>query len=71
MPNSITASVGDSGANVHADVLEVQALLDAQGFDPGQPDGDCGPLTFAAIRRFQHTIMHDPDGLIEPGKING
>ncbi len=68
MPNSITASVGDQGANVHADVVEVQTLLDSQGFGPGQPDGNCGPQTIAAIRRFQHTFMHDPDGLIEPGK---
>lgn len=67
-PNPITASVGDQGANVRADVIEVQTLLDTQGFDPGGVDGDCGPQTIAAIRRFQHTFMATPDGLIEPGK---
>src|SRR5262249_19551011 len=67
-PNSISASVGDQGANVRGDVVAVQTLLDAQGFDPGGVDGNCGPQTIAAIRRFQHTFMVNPDGLIEPGK---
>ncbi len=69
IPNSISASVGVNGANVSADVVAVQTLLAARGFDPGGVDGKCGPLTIGAIRKFQQTFMARPDGLIEPGKI--
>ncbi len=64
----LTASVGRGGLNLRPDVLLVQGLLKAKGFDPGQPDGRCGPLTIKAIHRFQASFLPVPDGLIEPGK---
>ena len=53
MPNltaNLTASVGQGGRNLSPDVLLVQGLLKAGGFDPGKPDGRCGPMTIAARR---------------------
>ena len=65
---NLTANVGRGGRNLRPDVLLVQGLLKAHGFDPGQPDGRCGPLTITAIRQFQASFLPVPDGLIEPGK---
>jgi lytic murein transglycosylase len=41
---------------------ELQQLLAAQGYDVGQPDGQLGGKTRAAIRRFQASAGHVPDG---------
>ena len=67
---NLTASVGQGGRNLTPDVLLLQGLLKAKGFDPGKPDGRCGALTIAAIRRFQASFLPLPDGLIEPGKTS-
>jgi hypothetical protein len=63
----ISKSVGVGGINRSSDVRVVQRLLNAQGFPCGKVDGQCGPLTRAAILAFQSTFLHRPDGLIEPG----
>lgn len=65
---AISASVGQGGRNVAADVMLVQRLLQGRGFPPGAIDGRCGPQTVAAIKRFQASFLPAPDGLIEPGK---
>ena len=67
---NLIASVGQGGRNLAPDVLLLQGLLKAKGFDPGKPDGRCGPMTIAAIRRFQASFLPMPDGLIEPGKTS-
>ncbi|CAN7653959.1 lytic murein transglycosylase [Trinickia sp. LjRoot230] len=36
-----------------SDLLALQALLDQQGYDAGEPDGVAGPATRAAIRAYQ------------------
>jgi lytic murein transglycosylase len=41
---------------------ELQQLLAAQGYDVGQPDGQLGGKTRAAVRRFQASVGHVPDG---------
>ena len=42
--------------------LELQQLLERQGFDVGEPDGRLGARTRAAIRDFQARIGRVPDG---------
>src|SRR5690349_2480825 len=64
----LTASVGQNGQNVEKDVKLVQQLLQSAGCDPGPIDGCCGPMTIAAITKFQGRLLSEPDGLIEPGK---
>jgi len=47
-----------------SDRQQVQEALHRAGYDPGPADGVFGPLTRAAIRRFQKTIGTDPTGII-------
>jgi peptidoglycan hydrolase-like protein with peptidoglycan-binding domain len=49
-----------------ADVLKVQQVLAAQGFDPGPLDGRYGPLTRRAVRAFQLRNNLSPDGVVGP-----
>ena len=55
----LAGSVGRGGANVRNDVLQIQRGLNAVAPSAGRPapplkvDGICGPLTTAAIGRFQ------------------
>lgn len=73
---SISRSVGAGGANLAADVKEIQQALNripsAQGgaAPPLAVDGWCGPLTTGAIRRFQQTQFPGwtPDARIDPGQ---
>ena len=66
--NKITASVGQGGKNVKADVITVQTLLNKKGAKL-TVDGSCGPKTIAAITAFQKQIVKlaSPDGRIDPG----
>jgi peptidoglycan hydrolase-like protein with peptidoglycan-binding domain len=41
---------------------QVQQALRRLGYDPGPVDGVLGPLTRAAIRRFQQAIGAEPTG---------
>ncbi len=42
--------------------LELQQLLVRRGFDAGEPDGRLGGRTRTALRAFQSSIGHVPDG---------
>jgi len=44
------------------DKQDLQNLLAARGYDPGDNDGVIGPKTRVAIRQFQHEIGEVPDG---------
>ncbi len=48
------------------DVLEVQTLLAAYGFDPGPLDGVFGPLSYQALRQFQKRQGLKDDGVAAP-----
>src|SRR5258708_5941786 len=67
------ASGGEGGANIAADVRNVQTRLNCVDEEDGGPleslavDGICGPLTKAAIKRFQQ--RHSPE-LIHDGRID-
>jgi hypothetical protein len=70
---AIGASVGKGAANELADVIVVQHLLNDWLGDTGQTllptNGNCGPLTIAAITAFQTRVLGAtrPDGRIDPG----
>lgn len=66
MPSSLSRNVGYFGENLFHDVIEVQYRLKNAGFPNLVVDGNCGPKTVAAIRKFQQQFMSLPDGLVEP-----
>lgn len=47
-----------------SDILRLQTLLSAKGFDPGPVDGVYGQKTFNAINDFKKSIDKTPDGII-------
>mgnify|MGYP000306625287 CR=1 FL=1 len=62
---SISDSVGKGGANKIEDVKIVQTLLNEKGNNI-KVDGDCGPKTINAIRKFQReTFSWKPDGKVD------
>ena len=60
---SILVKEGSSGEAVR----HVQELLIEQGFLEGDADGDCGPLTVAAIEKFQQSRGLTVDGVCGDG----
>lgn len=64
---TISASVGAGATNKAADVKLVQSLLIKKGYAV-TADGDCGPKTIAAIKKFQQEKVGiaAPDGKIDP-----
>jgi len=49
---------------------EMQQLLARRGFDTGEADGLLGPRTRLAIRNFQSSIGHIPDGFASSGLLD-
>jgi hypothetical protein len=70
---SISAAVGLGGRNMPSDVRTVQELLNNVPPDAGGPapklvvDGLCGPLTRAAIAKFQQKQLGFSDSRVDPG----
>lgn len=72
---TISASVGQGGKNVKADVITVQELINKVPPDKGGPqhplkvDGLAWTKTIAAVKRFQSISMGHkwPDGRVDPG----
>ncbi len=66
---TLSASVGEGGKNVPADVTLVQQLLNKNHGTSLSTDGGCGPKTIAAIKDFQTKKLGStkPDGRIDPG----
>jgi hypothetical protein len=70
---SITASVGFGGKNTVPDTRLVQATINPHaatlGIELLEVDGDCGPLTRGAIKRYQQHFlkMKNPDSRVDPG----
>ena len=73
MLKRIQAAVGHCGRNNPADVMTAQYLLNCVPAVQGGPirelvvDGISGPLTVAAIRKFQTAAFGRADGRIDPG----
>src|SRR5688500_13378102 len=68
---SISASVGRGGANRADDVRTIQSALNAQEPTDGGPDvklavdGLVGPLTIAAIEKYQRRQLGWADGRVD------
>jgi localization factor PodJL len=45
-------------------IRNIQAILNKNGFDAGQPDGKLGKNTVTAIKDFQKSVGQTPDGRI-------
>src|SRR6478672_11938476 len=52
-------------------VTSLQQKLAAKGFSPGRVDGRFGPLTRAAVRRFQRADGLAVDGIVGPHTRHG
>jgi localization factor PodJL len=50
-------------------IRNIQAILNNNGFDAGQPDGELGAKTVAAIKSFQKSIGQDPSGKINDDTV--
>jgi localization factor PodJL len=50
-------------------IRNIQAILNNSGFDAGQPDGEMGAKTVAAIKSFQKSIGQDPSGKINDDTV--
>ena len=56
----------DAVPNLGRDIIrKIQATLQAKGFDPGPIDGIAGPMTRAAVRKYQEHF-----GIKASGEIN-
>jgi peptidoglycan hydrolase-like protein with peptidoglycan-binding domain len=51
------------------DVAQLQRLLRDEGFLSGPADGVFGPITQAAVKRWQRSIDAPADGVVEPGSL--
>lgn len=56
----------DAQALAREDVRRMQEQLNALGFDSGEPDGVFGPMTRAALSRFQRSVGKVADGHPDP-----
>ncbi|CAD7034846.1 hemagglutinin [Pseudorhizobium endolithicum] len=50
-------------------VLNIQAILNKNGFDAGTPDGKMGPKTVEAIKTFQTSIGQEPTGKVNDALV--
>jgi hypothetical protein len=64
--NAQQASTGGSSGADGNDVLDVQRELNTLGCDSGPLDGELGPDTLGAIRRFQAAAGIIVDGIVGP-----
>jgi len=51
------------------DVAQLQGLLRMKGFLRGPADGAFGPITEAAVKRWQRSIGARRDGVVDPGAL--
>jgi hypothetical protein len=60
-----TLKPGDTGAQVK----RLQRTLAHLGYAPGSVDGDYGPSTVAAVKRFQQASKLTADGIVGPATL--
>jgi Putative peptidoglycan binding domain len=64
--NAQQASTGGSSGSDGNDVLDLQRELNTLGCEAGPLDGELGPDTLGAIRRFQSAAGLSVDGIVGP-----
>jgi hypothetical protein len=60
------AAKGAAAVPAAGNVKAIQTLLQKLGYDPGKIDGQSGPQTLAAIKKFQQANGLKPDGVAGP-----
>lgn len=50
-------------------IRNIQAILNNNGFDAGEPDGEMGAKTVAAIKSFQKSVGQEPDGKVTDATV--
>jgi len=65
--NPVLASILVKNGSSGEAVQHVQELLIKQGYLKGKADGECGPLTVAAIKKFQKSRGLTVDGICGDG----
>jgi localization factor PodJL len=58
-----------SSVDMKRAIRNIQAILNNNGFDAGQPDGELGAKTVAAIKSFQKSIGQEPSGKINDDTV--
>ncbi len=58
-----------SSVDMKRAIRNIQAILNNNGFDAGQPDGELGTKTVAAIKSFQKSIGQEPSGKINDATV--
>jgi localization factor PodJL len=58
-----------SSVDMKRAIRNIQAILNNNGFDAGQPDGELGTKTVAAIKNFQKSIGQEPSGKINDDTV--
>jgi len=69
-PDILGGQFAEAGALTFQQMLELQAALNARGFDAGEPDGLPGIQTQAAIRAYQLSQHIPADGYAGPNVFN-
>jgi localization factor PodJL len=63
------AGTKTSSVDMKRAIRNIQAILNNNGFDAGQPDGELGAKTVAAIKSFQKSIGQEPSGKINDDTV--
>lgn len=63
------AGIKTSSVDMKRAIRNIQAILNNNGFDAGQPDGEMGTKTVAAIKSFQKSIGQEPSGKINDATV--
>ena len=50
-------------------IRNIQAILNNNGFDAGEPDGEMGAKTVTAIKSFQKSVGQEPDGKVTDATV--
>lgn len=69
-PQILGGQFAEAGALTFQQMAELQAMLNTQGFDAGEPDGFPGKQTQAAIRAYQQAQHLPADGYASPDLLN-
>ena len=69
-PQILGGQFAEVGALSSEQLFDLQAILNAQGFDAGEPDGFPGKQTQAAIRAYQLSQQLPADGYASPDFYN-
>jgi localization factor PodJL len=62
-------AVKTSSVDMEKAIRNIQAILNKNGFDAGEPDGKMGQKTIGAIKEFQTSLGQEPTGKINDAMV--